>query len=153
MTEQAQQHVLTPGPERVRAKWGTAVDGGYTGFQMVPDVLLRGQKRLGLNSAQMMVLLNILLHWWQADEWPHPRLTTIARRMGVEERTVQRHVNKLERKRLLKRLPPEADSGGGPARRKFDLSGLISRLEELADQMRLREQEDRPASSGNFQGG
>ncbi|TQE98517.1 MAG: helix-turn-helix domain-containing protein [Spiribacter salinus] len=147
MNEQVHTNAFAPGRERVRQKWGTAVDEGFTGFQMVPDVLVRSQKRLGLTSAEMMVLLNILMHWWTADRWPHPRLATIARRMGVEERTVQRHVGKLEKVGLVKRLPPEQDPGGGPSRRRFDLTGLIARLEELADQMRLSEGEDRPVSS------
>jgi hypothetical protein len=62
-------------------------------FQIVPDLLLKNQKTLGLNATEMVVLLNVLMHWWHRDQKPFPRSTTIAKRMGITVRTVQRALN------------------------------------------------------------
>ncbi len=110
-------------------------DKGQTGFMMVPDVLIRNQANLGLNSTEMLVLLNILLHWWRVSELPHPRPSVIGKRMGASSRTVERGIQKLSELGLIHRLPPEP-TGKGPDIRRFDLSGLVKRLEELAEQTR-----------------
>jgi hypothetical protein len=63
-------------------KWGAAA---LAGFQTVPDLLLRHQKTLKISSAEMVVLLNVLMHWWYRDQMPYPRPTTIARSTGALE--------------------------------------------------------------------
>src|SRR5262245_43814999 len=110
-------------------KWGRIVTGGRNGYQLVPDVLVRHQKHLGLGCTDMVVLLNILLHWWETerDSLPHPRPTQIARRIGTTPRTVQRSIRKLSQKGLIKWLPSERHESGLTIRR-FDLQGLCSRL-------------------------
>jgi len=121
--------------ERVKEKWGTAIDKGFTGFQVIPDVLIRSQQVLGLDHGDMMVLLNILMHWWEKDNYPYPRPDAIARRMGVTRRTVERHITRLEELGLVVRMPSEEVDNGTRIRR-FNLSGLLGRLEELATGMR-----------------
>ena len=51
-------------------KWGAAA---LAGFQTVPDLLLKHQKTLKISSAEMVVLLNVLMHWWYRDQMPFPR--------------------------------------------------------------------------------
>ena len=46
--------------------------------------------------------------------------------MGVNKRTIQRRIDKLVKLGLLKRLPLKADDN----LRKYDLSGLVSRLQD-----------------------
>ena len=121
----------------VNSKWGDAVAGGVTGFQALPDVLVRSQCQLKLSSTEMMVLINILMHWWKPDEWPHPRPEMIAGRMGVGLRTVNRALATLAERKLVRRLPSEA-VGKGPRIRRFDLSGLKKTLEDIAADNRLR---------------
>lgn len=54
-------------------KWGSALNAG---FQVVPNVLLRAQSRLNLDAVDVVILLNLNLHWWQKDSLPGaPRLT------------------------------------------------------------------------------
>lgn len=78
----------------IRARWDGAVTEGLTGYTAVPDVLIRSQSQLKLSASEMVVVLNLLLHWWQGDgEWPYPRISTIASRMGVTQRTVERAIN------------------------------------------------------------
>lgn len=110
-----------------RAKWGEALG---VGFSIVPDVLFKYQHRLGLTPFDVVLLLNIASHWWKADELPYPRLSKLAERMGTTPRTIERRVAALEQTGLLRRLPKERHDG--LAIRRFDLSGLVRQLQELA---------------------
>ena len=91
-------------------KWGSSVQSGY---QLVPNVLFRAQSRLSLDATDVVVLLNLSLHWWGADRLPFPPPAVIANRMGVSRRTVERRLERLEREGFLKRVPAE----GGEQRR------------------------------------
>lgn len=95
-------------------------------FQLLPDILLKKQIELGLTATDMLVLLNVTLHWWYADKRPFPRTSTIAARMGIEPRTVQRTLRKLSDLGLMKRVIETAEDG--TQRLVCDLSGLGSRL-------------------------
>jgi hypothetical protein len=90
----------------VYEKWGEA---GKAGFQAVPDLLLKNQSELGLNATELVVLLNVLMHWWYRDQKPFPRPTTIAKRMGSTVRTVQRAIVKMVKEGILIR---EVDQEG-----------------------------------------
>ena|ERR1035438_2852620 len=66
-----------------RMKWGNSLNSG---FQIIPDVLFRCQKILGLEVIDLVILLNITTHWWEYDDLPHPRPSVIARRMNLSTR-------------------------------------------------------------------
>ena len=117
----------------IRARWRGAVTDAETGFTAVPDILIRSQKRLQLSATEMVVLLNILLHWWQPGEWPFPRISKISERMGIGRRTVERAIRSLNEKGLLIRLRSESKDDG-PSVRRFDLSGLVHTLEQLVEE-------------------
>ncbi len=107
----------------VYEKWGEAARAG---FQAVPDLLLKQQETLKLNPTELVVLLNVLMHWWYRDQKPFPRPTTIARRMGSTVRTVQRAITKLESEGLVQRQR-------GPKNvMVLDPDPLVQRLAELA---------------------
>ena len=108
-------------------KWGVAA---VPGWQPLPDVLLHNQAKLGLTATDMLVLANVLSHWWYADEKPFPRVTTIARRMDVTSRTVQRSLQKLSDKGFLQRR--KATSRDGTEREVLDPTGLVNALGKLA---------------------
>jgi len=110
------------------AKWGKALDAG---FQIVPNVLLRGQAKLGLDPLDVVILLNIALHWWQRDDLPFPQPRVIANRAGVSIRTIERRLEDLERRGFLRRLAPEK-SRNRLSQRRIDLGGLVERLQEYA---------------------
>ncbi len=82
----------------VYAKYGEA---GIAGFQLVPDLLLKHQNDLQLSSTDLVVLLNVLMHWWYPKQKPFPRSTTISKRMGITSRTVQRSLERLEELKIL----------------------------------------------------
>ena len=106
----------------VYAKYGEA---SVAGFQAVPDLLLKNQSALGLSPTDLVVLLNILMHWWYPLQKPFPRSTIISARMGVSSRTVQRSISHLESLGLLARLKEEE-------RTYLDPSPLVAKLTDLA---------------------
>ena len=107
----------------VYAKFGEA---SIAGFQAVPDLLLKHQHHLGLSSTDLNVLLNVLMYWWYPSQKPYPRSLTIAKRMGVSARTVQRSLLQMESKGLLIRESAQ----NGPTY--LNPMPLVARLEELA---------------------
>ena len=107
----------------VYAKYGEA---SIAGFQAVPDLLLKHQRDLCLSPTDLTVLLNVLMHWWYPDKKPFPRSTTIAKRMGVNPRTVQRSLQQIEQLGLLAR----EKTPKGPSY--LDPSPLVEKLNALA---------------------
>ena len=107
----------------VYAKYGEAALGG---FQVVPDLLLKNQAQLKLSPTDMIVLLNVLMHWWYPDQKPFPRSRSISKRIGVSPRTVQRAIQHLEDQRLL--IRQEAENG----KVYLDPKPLVDRLCEIA---------------------
>ena len=115
---------LQPAPtDTVSDRWGEAADAG---FVPVPNILVRAQHQLELSCNDLVVLLNILLHWWHKDRLPHPRSMAIAKRTGLGHRTVQRSISNLEAKGLVARVR----SADGNIQ--YDLAQLRAKLGLLA---------------------
>jgi DNA replication protein DnaD len=113
---------------RAEAKWGPA---GIAGLQIVPDLLLKHQTSLELTATEMLVLLNVTMHWWYPSQRPFPRSSIIARRMGVQTRTVQRAMERLRELGLVTKVKETINKD--QEREVCDLSGLVSKLAELAE--------------------
>jgi Mn-dependent DtxR family transcriptional regulator len=70
----------------------------------------------------MLVLINLLAHWWDPAKAAFPRSTTIARRMAVDTRTVQRSTSKLANSGLMTKVVlPDGKRG-------YDFRKLAARL-------------------------
>ena len=79
-------------------RWGkNALAMGWTA---IPASLFFLQGTLAISPVAFNVLMNLLTHWWKAYEWPHPSQESIAMRMSVSVRTVQRGLYELENKGL-----------------------------------------------------
>lgn len=133
---------------RISARFGIVAAAGY---QPLPDVLLFHQHELGLSSEELNVALHILAHWYAPERLPFPSAKTIARRMGVGERTIERYLTQLRQKGyLVKYRRPK----GARVRKGHDLTPLIKRLEPLAHKrledrrLRLREQNRQTEKAG-----
>jgi DNA-binding transcriptional regulator YhcF (GntR family) len=119
--------------DTVAERWGDAITAGFT---PVPNALLRAQAKLGLSANDIVVLLNILMHWWHRDRLPYPRPLAIAKRSGLQIRTVQRSLRSLEEKGLITRLrtrtkvvvEENVPKEFRRARARYDLSGLREKL-------------------------
>jgi hypothetical protein len=115
--------VSYPEKGRVKDRFGVVADAG---FQPLPDVLLFNQAELGLRSEDLNVLLHVTAHWYLPERMPFPRAATIAKRMGVSERTVQRTLTRLRKLGLIGKVK---NPDGRPA---IDLAPLIQRLTPFA---------------------
>jgi predicted transcriptional regulator len=93
----------------VQEKWGTALEAG---FLVIPTVLIHAQSKLGLDSIDLAVLLNLITHWWEKGAYPFVAPKTIAKRVGVDTRTIERHLKKLEDNGfILRRRPRRTEEG------------------------------------------
>jgi DNA-binding transcriptional ArsR family regulator len=110
-------------------KWGKA---GRAGFQIIPNVLFRAQSHLKIDCIDVVILLNLSMHWWGPHNLPYPSPQLLAQRVNLSRRTVERHLHDLEKKGLITRLPARAQQQGRPKVRCFDMSGLVERLESAA---------------------
>ena len=111
-------------PATIKDKWQGAVTEG-SGFVAIPMALLRLQTKLKLTATDMVVLVNLLAHWWDPARAVFPRSTTIATRMGVAKRTVQRSMHKMVKAGLIDR---EFLTYGDGKRRTFQFTPLAVRL-------------------------
>ena len=75
--------------------------------------------------------MNLFMSWWKPEDMPFPRASTLASRMGVTQRTVLRHVAKLEGKKLVRRLGRRSRLANERTVTKYDLSGLVNQLKEI----------------------
>jgi DNA-binding transcriptional ArsR family regulator len=111
------------------AKWGSALDAG---FQSVPNVLIQSHRKLGLDPLDVLILLNLNMHWWTATDLPFPRASLLAERIGITRRTIERRLVKLQKAKLIERLPTEYR--GNSTIRRFRMTGLVNELTRLAQE-------------------
>ena len=125
-----------PSPEDksvLNQKWGKGtMDANYT---VIPSALIRGQARLGIDAMELAVLVHLLDHWWQADKMPWPSKKTIAERLKVSLKTVQRAMVRLEQGNMIQRKPRFHKNTGGRTSNEYDLTPLVARLEPIAADM------------------
>lgn len=110
---------------RVSARYGEA---GRAGWSPLPDVLLFNQHKLGIDSRELNVLLNMMAHYYTPGAMPFVRANVIAKRMGTNLRSVQRTIAKLRKKKLI------VKSMSAERHVVHDLTPLIEKLQPLAKQ-------------------
>jgi hypothetical protein len=115
------------------AMWGEKIV--ERGFTQVPNYLMMINQFLAeerrLTPVQLLVLLQLVYNWWEKDKPPFPSMQTMARRLGVSERQVQRAITDLEKKDIIKRV--KRAQGNLRASNAYDMSGLVSILGEVAE--------------------
>ena len=112
---------------RVKARLGIIADAGYQPF---PNLLLIHQHDLGLNSSQLNVLANIMMHRHNSAVLPFPHTKTIAARMGVEPRTVQAIIRQLVQGGFI--IKVKSTRKAEPAA--YDIRPALKKLEIYAKQ-------------------
>ena len=112
-------------------RWGREVMA--RGYTILPALMIRAQHRLGLSPEHFNVLAQLAYHWWTAGDDPHPSKKTIAGRIGKSEKQVQRYCRELENAKLIRR-DPRFQTGKGQTSNSYDLSGLVARLQVIADE-------------------
>jgi len=112
-------------------KWGRLTH--ERGWTYVPNLLLVHQSDLGITPSELNVLLNIMKHWWSPKSLAWPSVTKVAKQMGRDRSTVQRHLRNLERRKLIKRIyRKDTRRVKANLTNRYDFSGLVNRLSRIA---------------------
>lgn len=123
-------------------KWGKKVL--ELGFCIVPSLLLRSQRRLGLNASQLAVLMHLADYWWDVDRKPWPSKKSLGERMNLKPRRVQAIIAELEKAGLVQRVKRHSKHRGQLSN-EYDLSGLVVKLKALEPEFRKAEEDAREA--------
>lgn len=113
---------------RSEDKWGKPVID--QGFCIIPALLFRAQRRLGLSATQLALILQLSEFWWYDGKLPWPKKETVADRMNISEKQVQRLVRDLEKRGYVTRV--RRVTRHGQTSNAYDLSGLVAKLQALA---------------------
>ncbi len=121
-----------------------------------PKCLTGKSVQVGLSCIDTMVLINLIMHWWEKDNPPRPSKKRLANMLGVSLKTVQRSFIHLEQCGAIKRIPRYKE-GKDNARttNHYDLNGLVDLLEGFSKEL-IEEREanrksevNRPKKRGN----
>jgi DNA-binding transcriptional ArsR family regulator len=130
--------------ERQNAKkWTPEVwASGWTG---IPTVLLERQASLKLTPQELNVLLQLLKHWWVADQKPFPSRAALAESIGLTPQSVQRHLTKLSAAGYIESSRRKRPDGGYTSN-EYTFNGLVAALKPLAkeaiEERKKRSEED-----------
>lgn len=112
----------------LEARWGAEVMAH--GWVAIPTALLLVQGQLKLSANAMNVLLHLFSHWW-GDGLVYPSQVTIATKMGVSKRTVQRAIAELLEAELIGRSKTKLNSKFR-GRNVYDLSPLVQKVKSIS---------------------
>lgn len=116
-------------PKILNQKWGKETMAAN--YAVIPSALLRGQARLGINATELAILIHLIDHWWKPDEMPWPSKKTLAERLRVGEKTIQRAMAHLEEEGLIQRKK-RFNRTGARTSNEYDLAPLVARLKPIA---------------------
>ncbi len=148
--KQASKSRASGGRRGLEAKWSKAVI--ETGYTVIPNVLLQAQSRLGLDSLNLNLILQIAKHWWTADENPYPGRAHLAEVLNVHPRTVQRRLRELEQAGFIRHLERQG-ADGRQLTNEYDLRGLVEKLQPYAEEILEAKDEARRAGRQRRQKG
>lgn len=138
--ERTSEEKLQPSEKSTEAnkKWGTDVI--KLGFSIIPSLLFRAQRRLGLNPTQLAILLQLADYWWSVDNKPYPSKSALSERLGIGPRQIQRYIADMEQAGLVTRIQRYGDDKRKLSNH-YDLSGLVERLKQLEPEFKEVENE------------
>lgn len=125
-------------------KWGNKAMA--LGYVQVPSLLIQRQRELGLDAVNLNIVLQISTYWWRKDELPYPSKKTLADALNLDESTIRRRIAALEKAGYLTR-EQRSNSAKGQLSNKYNLSGLIKKLEPLV-QKEAEQREAKQTSKG-----
>jgi predicted transcriptional regulator len=115
-------------PSSTERIWGKAVySHGYAG---IPSILIQAQRRLGINSTQMNIIIQLLDYWHEPSRKPFPTKRELANRIDVTEKTIQNNIRALEKAGLIKREMRKTAAGDWNSNI-YHLDGLVEKVQAL----------------------
>jgi predicted transcriptional regulator len=114
--------------ETLEEKWGN--DSMSMGWTAIPTLLLFLQSDLKISPLGLNIILNLVSHWWDSEENPYPSQESLAKRMGVSKRSVQREVANLVSLGLIEKRSTKASDNKYKGRNTYDLTNLVKILND-----------------------
>lgn len=126
-------------PSSTERIWGKAVYRyGYAG---IPSLLIQAQRRLGINSIQMNIIIQLLDYWHEPTRKPFPSKKELANRIDVTDKTIQNNIRALEKAGLIAREMRRTAAGDWNSNI-YHLDGLVAKVQalepEFAEEKRKR---------------
>jgi DNA-binding transcriptional ArsR family regulator len=119
------------GANPIVAKWGRRILA--PGFLVLPVAILDGQREMELDAVDLAILVHLFRHWWERENLPHPSKERLARALGMQPRSIQRRLARLERLHLVSRHPRRDPKTGRNLSCSYGFEGLLARAESIAD--------------------
>ena len=111
---------------RIVQIWGDILDEGFTS---VPNLLLRYRSSLGIKPKHLTLIIDIMSFKWDRYS-PFPSYSTLAKRAGIEERSIKRITQDLVELHLLTKEPRFNEETGAQITTIFDFRPLVKKLTE-----------------------
>lgn len=115
--------------------------GKYT---LIPNIIFERQLALQLDPVDINIIIHLASYWWTVDGKPRPAKATIAEAMNRDPRTIQRHIERMEKLGYIKR-ERRFVPGVGSRPNVYHLDGLIAAAIPYADE-KVKELADRKAA-------
>ncbi len=121
------------------------------GYTAVPNILVRAQSHLGINTTQFNIIIQLLSYWIRPENPPFPSKKELAVRMGITPATVRINIKALEEARLIERKQ-QITIHGDYGSNMYRLDGLVAKLkarvpdfdEEREERRAAREKTETP---------
>ena len=114
------------------------------GYTAVPNILVRAQSRLGINTTQFNIIVQLLSYWMRPDNPPFPSKKDLAVRMGITPATVRINIKALEEAGLIER-EQQVTVHGDYGSNIYRLDGLVAKLKALVPDFDEEREERRTA--------
>ncbi len=107
----------------------------------LPSVFLQRQNAFGFDPLDLNIILQLADYWWEPENHPFPAKGTLAQRIGVAPRTIQRRIAAMHALGLIERVE-RREPGRGSRTNIYRLTPLIKEAEPYAKEL-LAEKEQR----------
>lgn len=112
--------------ESLEKKWGEkSLDEGWVA---IPIELLKKQADLEISPLGFNIVVNLLSYWWFFDRAPYPSQETLANRIGVSKRSIQREIKKLTKLGLIDKSSTSRSDKKYKGRNIYELEKLANLL-------------------------
>lgn len=108
--------------------WGAAV--ASHGYTALPNIMLRAQGSLGLNTTQFNILAQLLSYYFDPARVPFPKKIDLANRLGVTPKAIQANMRILEKNGFIRR-EQQVSAAGDWGSNLYHLDGFIAKVREL----------------------
>ena len=110
-------------------RWGRSILS--SGWTTIPNELLINHSRLDLTNTELVLVIHLISFLHNSDSKIYPSINTLSLRMNQDRRTIQRTINSLEEKNILKKTIRSKGKNDKGMTNFYDLSPLMLKLINL----------------------